>query len=163
MVLNFQPLVTPISPYELIFQALDQGDVDAGLIIHEGRLTYKEHGLHKILDLGEWWSTQTQGLPLPLGANAIRRNLGPQVIKEVSRLLRESIAHALQNREASIDWLLQRNGPLNTRERVSRYLHMYANGRTLDYGPVGQKAVQLYLDKAHERGLLPSALVDFAP
>lgn len=163
MILDFQPIVTPISPYELIFEALEQNIVDAGLIIHEGRLTYEEHGLHKVLDLGEWWSKATGGLPLPLGANAIKRELGPQAIKEISALLKQSIQYALENRDESIEWLLARKGPLNTYAKVSTYLDMYANQRTLDYGRDGRLAVQDYLDRAHQKNLLPQTTVDFAP
>jgi len=163
MVLDFKPVVIPITPYERIFEALERGEVDAGLIIHEGRLTFQDHGLHQVLDLGEWWSTNTGGLPLPLGANAIKRSLGSTQIREVSELLRKSIQHALSDRDAAISWLLQRKGPLATYERVSNYLDMYANQRTLDYGVDGQVAVQRFIDHASQRGLLQQVDVDFAP
>jgi 1,4-dihydroxy-6-naphthoate synthase len=163
MVLEFQPVVIPITPYQRIFDALDAGEVDAGLIIHEGRLTFGDHGLHSVIDLGQWWAESTGGLPLPLGANTIKRSLGPVAIREISQILRESIAFGLADREGSIAWLLARNGPLDTADRVSKYLSMYANQRTLAYGPTGQAAVQHYLDQAASKGLLAPAFVDFAP
>ena len=163
MITEFIPEVVPITPYERIFEAMERGEVDAGLIIHEGRLTYEDRGLFKVLDIGEWWYEHTRGLPLPLGANAIKRSLGSVHITAISSYLRESIRHALQDRTAAIQWLLDRKGPLNTETRVSQYLHMYANERTLDYGKEGRDAVQTYLTLAHERGLLPQAVVDFAP
>jgi 1,4-dihydroxy-6-naphthoate synthase len=143
--LDFEPVVTPITPYTRIFEALRAGEVDAGLIIHEGRLTYEDEGFHRVIDLGEAWSAATGGLPLPLGANAIHRRLGSARIAQVSRLLRASIAHALDHREAAIDWLLARGGALRTRALVDRYLSMYANARTLDYGPDGRHAVGVLL------------------
>jgi 1,4-dihydroxy-6-naphthoate synthase len=157
MVPGIEPVVTPITPYSRIFEALRAGDVEAGLVIHEGRLTYADEGFVQIAELGEWWLAET-GLPLPLGGNAIRRDLGEERIAVVSAVLRESIADALRNREDAIDWLLDRGGALRTRERVDRYLGMYANSRTLDYGPDGRRAIQLLLTRlGYDRD------VDFAP
>ena len=163
MIVDFTPVVIPITPYQRIFDAIADNEVDAGLIIHEGRLTYQDYGLHKILDLGEWWAEKQGGLPLPLGANAIKRKLGSQHIKEISALLRQSIEHALTHRDDAIQWLLSRNGPLTTRQRVSEYLDMYANDRTLDYGTDGRVAVQRFIDLAAREGLLDAVTVDFAP
>jgi 1,4-dihydroxy-6-naphthoate synthase len=161
---GIEPVVTPIVPYARIFEALRTGEVDAGLVIHEGRLTYEDEGFTKVVDIGEWWAAQTQGLPLPLGANAIRRDLGGDVIKDVSALLRQAIAHGLAHRDEAIDWLLERGGALRTPERVSRYLDMYANGRTLDYGPDGRRAMTVFFDRACDHGILdvPPQL-DYAP
>ena len=106
MIVDVQPVVVSITPYERIFEALRDGEIDAGLIIHEGRLTYEREGFVKVLDIGEWWATQTGGLPLPLGGNSIKRSLGPEVIRDVSDLLRRSIAHGLEHLDESVDWLV---------------------------------------------------------
>jgi 1,4-dihydroxy-6-naphthoate synthase len=156
------PVTVPITPYARIFEAIDAGEVEAGLVIHEGRLTYEDLGLHRVVDIGAWWKEQT-GLPLPLGGNVISRALGDD-IPEVSRILRASIAHALENRDDAIAWLMARGGALNTAERVSEYLHMYANGETLEYSPAAREGVARLYAEAHSAGLLPSAVpVDFAP
>ena len=160
---DLEPVVTPIVPYRLIFDALGRGEIDAGLVIHEGRLTYEDEGFHAVVDLGEWWAQQTGGLPLPLGGNCIRRGLGEPTITEVSHLLRAAIDHALQDRDAAIDWLLAQGGALRTPERVSRYLDMYANQRTLDYGPEGRRAIDAFLARAAAVGVLPAVgPVDFS-
>ncbi len=156
------PVVIPIEPYARVFDALDAGEVDAALVIHEGRLTYEDRGLVRLAELGESWAAATDGLPLPLGGNAIRRGLGEHVAP-VSRLLQASIAHALADRDAAIAWLLARGGALATPERVDRYLSMYANARTLDYGEDGRRAIRHLFAWAAERGLLPPVPpVDFA-
>lgn len=154
----------PIAPHERVFEALETGEVDFALLIHEGRLTYGTRGLQKVIDIGEAWAQTSQGLPLPLGANVIRRDLGPDTIRELSELMRQSIRFALEDREASIDWLLAKGGALSTRDQVSRYLSMYANERTLDYGEDGRKAIELLFRRAVDAGFL-SAMppVDFAP
>ena len=164
MVPGIEPVVTPIVPYSLIFDALRSGEIDAGLVIHEGRLTYEDEGFTQVVDLGEWWAAETGGLPLPLGANAIRRDLGQQTIAEVSDLLRRAIAHSLEHRGEAIDWLIARGGALRTPERVSRYLDMYANQRTLDYGPEGRRSIVDFYQRAAAAGILEQApTVDFAP
>ena len=158
MLPEVDPVVTPISPYHLIFDELRAGRVDAGLIIHEGRLTYEDEGFALVADQGEWWAEQTGGLPLPLGGNSIARRLGAETIARVSDLLRQSIAHGLEHRDEAIDWLLERDGPLDTRERVDEYLGMYANQRTLDYGPEGRAGIEELLRRIGWDGA-----VDFAP
>ena len=158
LVIDVDPVTVPIAPYELTFEVLRSGDVEAALLIHEGRLTYDALGFHKVLDLGEWWAEQTGGLPLPLGGNTIRRSLGEDVIEEVSRDLYRSIEHALDNREDSIQWLLTQSSALKTRDEVSEYLDMYANGRTLDYGSEGRQGIARFLERI---GL--SGEVDYAP
>lgn len=157
------PTVVPITPYQAIFEALDAGEVDAGLVIHEGRLTYPDLGFHKVVDIGEWWKTQT-GLPLPLGGNVIRRALGPDRIAQASEIMRLGIQHALDNRQESIQWLLSKGGALPDSERVSEYLDMYANAETIGYSErARQGLVELYR-RAHLAGLLPEPVpVDFAP
>jgi 1,4-dihydroxy-6-naphthoate synthase len=141
-----EPIVTPITPYELIFDALRSGEVDAGLVIHEGRLTWREQGFHLVCDLGIAWS-ERYGLPLPLGANAIRRDLGADTLREVSAVLRDSIRHGLDHRDEAIDWLMRTGSVLQTREAVGQYLSMYANERTLDWGVDGRRAIDLLLEK----------------
>ena len=160
---DFEPSVVPITPYERIFEAIDAGDVDAGLVIHEGRLTFQELGFHRIVDIGHWWKEQT-GLPLPLGGNVIARSLGDAQIAEASRILRASIAHALDNRDEAIAWLLAKGGALTSAERVSTYLDMYANGETLEYSDEARQGLAELYRRAHAAGLLPQPVpVDFAP
>jgi 1,4-dihydroxy-6-naphthoate synthase len=151
---DLQTEVVPITPFERIFEALESGAVEAGLLIHEGRLTYERRGLHRILDVGEWWQSTT-GLPLPLGGNVIRRALGEAVIAEVSSVLRDSIAHALEHREEALDVLVAASagGGLD-RAGLSRYLDMYANQDTLDYGETGRRAVAELFARAAGAGLL---------
>ncbi len=152
------PVIIPITPYERIFDALRAGEVDAGLVIHEGRLTYERQGFHKVVDLGEWWAQDAGGLPLPLGANAIRRDLGPELIERVSRLLAAGIRDALDDRAAAIDWLIERGSALKTPAEVDRYLQMYANERTYDYGEAGRDGIARLLNLLGYRDP-----VDFAP
>ena len=161
---DVQPVVIPIEPYERTFRAVHHGEVDVALIIHEGRLTYEDEGLASIVDLGAWWADDTDGLPLPLGGNAIRRDLGEVQIREISDLLRRSIADALEHRDDAITWLLARGGALKTESRVSEYLDMYANQRTLDYGEVGRQGVRTLFERAVAQGYLDEMPpVDFAP
>lgn len=142
-----------VLPFDEIIPAVQQGKVGAGLIIHEGQLLYRGLGLHKILDLGAWWKKST-GLPLPLGGNLIRRDLGPKKIRAVSKLLRESIAYALGHREEALHYALQFGRGLDP-ERTDRFVSMYVNERTLDYGNDGRRAVQLFLDRGFEAGAIP--------
>ncbi|MEN0061806.1 MAG: MqnA/MqnD/SBP family protein [Myxococcota bacterium] len=161
---DIEPVVIPIEPYSRTFEAVHQGEVDTALIIHEGRLTYEDEGLRSIVDIGEWWASDTDGLPLPLGGNAIRRDLDAATIQEVSDLLRRSIADALDHRDEAIAWLLARGGALKTEARVSQYLDMYANQRTLDYGEAGREGVRRLFERAVAAGFLDRMPpVDFAP
>ena len=146
---DLTPVVVPIVPYARIFDALRDGTIEAGLIIHEGRLTYEDEGFHKVLDIGEWWDADSGGLPLPLGGNAIRSDLPLQDQTRISALLRDSIAHALDHRDDAVQWLIDRGSALRTPERVREYLDMYANGRTLDYGADGREAVCAFLRRTH--------------
>lgn len=158
MITKTQPIVVPITPYSRIFDALRDGSVDAGLVIHEGRLTYADEGMYRVIDIGEWWHENTNGLPLPLGANTIRRSLGQDVIRDVSALLKESIVHGLNQRDDAIQWLLDKNGALTTYSAVDEYLGMYANARTVDYGSDGRRAI----DELFQRSGV-DITVDYAP
>jgi 1,4-dihydroxy-6-naphthoate synthase len=147
---------TQVMPFDEILPAVARGDVEAGLLIHEGQLTYGDEGLHEIVNLGEWWSAETDGLPLPLGGNAIRRDLEPELAKRVSHLLRESIRYALEHREESLDYALEFARDMETRRHLAdEFVGMYVNQRTLDYGDDGRRSVQLFLDRGYEAGLIP--------
>ena len=151
----FQPDFTEhVIPFDQIFEAVRTGAAEVGLIIHEGQLTYASHKLHKIVDLGEWWN-QITGLPLPLGGNVIRRDLNSEDARELSRLLRESIQYALLHREEALKYAMEFARDLDV-ETANRFVGMYVNERTLDYGEEGRRAVQLLLDRAFEAKLIPS-------
>jgi 1,4-dihydroxy-6-naphthoate synthase len=153
---------TVVMPFDQIQEAVARGDVAAGLLIHEGQLTYADEGLKKIVDLGEWWAAENEGLPLPLGGNVIRRDLGPETIKTVSALLHESIAYGLNHREEALDYAMQFGRGLD-RAKADRFVGMYVNDLTLNYGDNGRKAVKLLLDRAHKAGIIPHAVtVEFA-
>ena len=148
--------------FDRIQDAVREGEVAAGLLIHEGQLTYESEGLKKIVDLGEWWAERTSGLPLPLGGNVIRRDLGPSTIARVSRLLRASIAYALEHREEALDYALQFGRGLD-RAKADRFVGMYVNELTLDYGDRGRAAVQRLFDEAWEKRLIPKKIdVEFS-
>ena len=150
----FQPdFEEVVVPFDRIMDAVERGDVDAGILIHEGQLTYAEQGLHLIVDFGVWWREMT-GLPLPLGGNVIRRDLGVKDIKEISRLLKASIQYSLNHREEALKYALEFARGLDT-ALADRFIGMYVNERTLDYGQEGREAVQLFLDKAYEAGVIP--------
>jgi 1,4-dihydroxy-6-naphthoate synthase len=157
----FNPeLRTETVPFDQIIPAILAGTYEAGLIIHEGQLTYSSSGLYKVLDLGIWWR-ETTGLVLPLGGNAIRRSLGAASHKIISKALRDSIRHALDHREQALEYAMQFARDLDTR-LASRFVSMYVNDRTLDYGPDGREAIRKLLDLGHERGIIPIApQVDF--
>ncbi len=155
---DFEPVVTP---FDRIMDAVRSGHVDGGLLIHEGQLTYAREGLYKTADLGEWWF-QTTGLPLPLGGNAIRKDLGAAHIRDISRLLHESIRYALDHREEALGYAMKYARDLD-KELADRFVGMYVNARTLNYGEGGRRSVQLFLDKAYERQLIPRPVrVEFA-
>jgi 1,4-dihydroxy-6-naphthoate synthase len=145
---------TEVVPFDHILEHVAAGKADVGLIIHEGQLTYADDGLHLVADLGEWWAGETDGLPLPLGGNVIRRDLGPDLIREASRLLRASIAYGLEHRAPALAHAGQYGRGLDD-DRTDEFVGMYVNQRTLDYGPDGRKAVQLFLDRGHEAGVIP--------
>src|SRR5215471_6490602 len=143
-----------IVPFDKIIQAVSDRVCDAGLLIHEGQLFYQDHGLHKVLDLGEWWHEHTDGLPLPMGGNAIRRDLGEQTIREVSDLLRESIRYSLDNREDALQYALQFAREMDP-ELADRFVAMWVNDLTLDYTDRGREAVSRLLAEGHKRGIIP--------
>ena len=150
----FQPdFEEVVVPFDQIMDAVKRGDVDAGLLIHEGQLTYADEGLRLIVDFGAWWRELT-GLPLPLGGNIIRRDLGTENINEISRLLKASIQYSLDNRNEAMEYALEFARDLD-RATADRFVGMYVNERTLDYGQEGRKAVQLFFDKAYEAGIIP--------
>jgi 1,4-dihydroxy-6-naphthoate synthase len=151
---------TEVVPFDKIIPAILAGKYDAGLIIHEGQLTYTSSGLYRVLDLGVWWR-ETTGLVLPLGGNAIRRSLGAESHRIISKALRDSIQHALDHREQALEYAMQFARDLDS-SLANRFVSMYVNDRTLDYGADGRKAIRKLLDLGHERGIIPIApLVDF--
>jgi 1,4-dihydroxy-6-naphthoate synthase len=157
----FAPKIeTAVVPFDRIIPEVLAGKYEAGLIIHEGQLTYERSGLKRILDLGKWWHEQTR-LPLPLGGNAIRRELGPELIKQVTRALRDSIQYALDHREPALAYAMQFARDLDT-QMADRFVGMYVNNRTLDYGEDGKRAVVKLLDMGYQAGIIPhKPAVDF--
>ena len=151
-------LRVPISPYEAIFEAIAEGRVDAGIIIHEGRLTFGDRGLHLVADLGVWWMEQT-GLPLPLGANVIRRDLPSDVLTRAVRVLQESIRWGLEHREEMIDYLIghvNRPNEVATHRLLDQYLAMYANDETLVYPEDARRGIQEVFDRGYAAGVIPN-------
>jgi 1,4-dihydroxy-6-naphthoate synthase len=151
-----------VVPFDEIEQFVKEGHADAGLLIHEGQLTYSDNGLRKIVDLGEWWSARTGGLPLPLGGNIIRRDLGSETIRKVSKLLHDSIAYALAHRKDAVEYAQQFGRGLD-KEKTDRFVGMYVNDLTLGYGERGRQAVERLMTEAYEQGLIPKSVpVQFA-
>jgi len=144
-----------VVPFDAIGQAVLDGKVDAGLLIHEGQLTYESEGLHKIVDLGEWWFARTGGLPLPLGGNIIRRDLGAETMARVSKMLHDSIAHALNNRSAAVEYAQQFGRGLD-RKDTDTFVGMYVNQLTLDYGSRGRAALERFFTESFEKGFIPN-------
>jgi 1,4-dihydroxy-6-naphthoate synthase len=149
-----------VVPFDQIIPQVLEGKFEAGLIIHEGQLTYSKAGLHRIVDLGKWWQKVT-GLPLPLGGNAIRRALGPQLMLSVGAALRDSIQYALDHRDEALAYAMQFARDLDS-QLADKFVGMYVNERTLDYGPDGREAVRRLLDMGHKAGIIPHpARVEF--
>lgn len=144
---------TVVIPFDKIMDAVESGEVAAGLLIHEGQLTYSARGFNKVIDLGEWWMAET-GLPLPLGGNAIKKSLGPELIATVSRLLRESIEYGLADRQVAVRHSMKYGRGMEE-QLTDKFVGMYVNDYTIDYGERGRKAVQLLLERAHEAGIIP--------
>jgi 1,4-dihydroxy-6-naphthoate synthase len=144
-----------VVPFDRIFDALARGEADAGLIIHEGQLTYGTTGFVLSADLGQWWHAETGGLPLPLGGNAVKKSLGPKAIAELSVILHESIKYGLDHRAAGVEHALPLGRGLD-RALADKFIGMYVNELTLDYGPRGEKGVREFLDRAHHAGLIPA-------
>ena len=150
----FQPdCITVTIPFDEIEDAVHRGEVEVGLLIHEGQLTYVDSGLHLWADLGAWWLEDT-GLPLPLGGNAVRRDLGAEVTAQIARDLRASIVYALEHRAPALAHAKQYNRGIGD-ERTDTFVGMYVNQWTVDYGPRGRQAVQLLLDRGYEAGVIP--------
>jgi len=151
---------TVVVPFDKIIPSIIAGEYDAGLIIHEGQLTYGDNGLVKALDLGHWWREQT-GLPLPLGGNAIRRALGEETIRTATNALRDSIQHALDHREEALSYAMQFARDLDL-SLADKFVGMYVNERTLNYGEDGREAIRKLLQMGYDRGIIPvQAKVDF--
>ena len=147
---DFEAIFTP---FDQIEDAVVNGDVDMGLLIHEGQLTFGQRGLHLIADMGEWWFGET-GFPLPLGGNVVRKDLGVDLIARLSRHLRASIAYSLEHRAAALDHAMQYARGLD-RSKADTFVGMYVNEWTLDYGERGREAVRLLLKRGHEAGVIP--------
>ncbi|MCD6353636.1 MAG: ABC transporter substrate-binding protein [Proteobacteria bacterium] len=157
----------PIVPFNRIFNAIDQGEVDAGLLIHEGRLLYSQSGYHLIADIGEWWFQKT-GLPLPLGGTVIKKSLGEETICSISSCLKRSIQYALNNRDSVLESILNQKNrkrkDIFSKELIDEYLYLYANEDTLDYGEDGREAIQTFLNMSFKANLLPEKVkAEFTP
>jgi 1,4-dihydroxy-6-naphthoate synthase len=157
----FNPQIETVTvPFDRIIPEILAGKYEAGLIIHEGQLTYSSSGLRKVLDLGVWWR-ETTGLVLPLGGNAVRRSLGAKALHIVTKAVRDSIQHGLDHREEALEYAMQFARDLDAR-LASRFVSMYVNERTLDYGPDGRQAIRKLLDLGYESGIISVApMVDF--
>ncbi len=145
-----------VLPFDEILNAVEEGKFDAGLIIHEGQLTFQNQGLHLVVDLGVWWQEKT-GLPLPLGGNVVRRDLGEETIREVSRLLRESIKYGLEHRQDALDYALQYARDMD-KDLADKFVGMYVNDWTIDYGDRGREAVHRLLEEAHKAGIIEQSV-----
>ncbi len=145
-----------VMPFDQIITAVAEGSFEAGLIIHEGQLTFQNQGLQLVVDLGVWWQEKT-GLPLPLGGNVVRRDLGAETMRQISRLLKESIRYSLEHRDAALDYALQYARDMD-KNLADRFVGMYVNDWTLDYGPRGREAVRRLLEEGHKAGVIPSAV-----
>ena len=152
---------TEVVPFDRILEGVRDGRHAAGLIIHEGQLTYADDGLHKVIDLGAWWKAET-GLPLPLGGNVIRKDLGEATIATLAALLKRSIEHGLEHRAAALTYAMEFGRGLG-RARADRFVGMYVNEWTRDYGPEGRRAIVLFLERGYEAGVIPHRVkVEFA-
>lgn len=164
---EFEPVVVPIAPYARAFEELRAGTIDAALLIHEGRLFYEREGTAKVVDIGEAWAAETGGLPLPLGGNAIRRDLGPELVERISRVCRSSIRWAADHADEVTRALLAAETRADVgldKASLDRYLAMYANADTLDAPADVRKAIDVLFDRGRSAGLLPEdARADFAP
>jgi len=153
LLLGREGFVPRVVMFDRIPQAVAQGEFEAGLVIHEGQLTWAREGLHLVVDLGSWWLERT-GLPLPLGGNVIRRDLGPGMIREIHRILRESICYGLAHRAEALEYALGFGRGLD-RQLADRFVGMYVNAWTVDYGPRGRQAVRRLLDEGAAAGIVP--------
>ncbi len=150
----YQPEFEPVEiAFDEIEEAVTRGDVDAGLLIHEGQLTYSKGGLHLWVDMGEWWFEET-GLPLPLGGNAVRRDLGDEVVRAISQDLRASIVYGLEHRQEALDYAMRYARGLD-RTLADEFVGMYVNDYTVDYGEKGRRAVHTLLERGADAGIIP--------
>lgn len=149
-----EPFEYVVLPFNEIMEATARGEVEAGLLIHEGQLTHGELGLHSVVDLGRWWKDET-GLPLPLGVNAIRKDLPPEVQRRASRALHASIAHGLEHRQKALDHAMQFARDMQ-QQTADTFVGMYVNHWTVDMGEAGRRSIQLFLDRGAARGLIPT-------
>jgi 1,4-dihydroxy-6-naphthoate synthase len=143
-----------VVPFDRILSTVAAGDADAGLVIHEGQLTFGDSGLHKVLDLGLWWADRTAGLPLPLGGNVVRKDLGQGVMRDLTRILSDSIRFGLEHRSEALEYALGFGRGLET-GLADRFVGMYVNDLTLDYGERGRKAIERFLSEGAAAGLVP--------
>ena len=157
----FEPRFEPVPmAFDTILEAVRSEAVDAGLLIHEGQLLFSQAGLHRVVDLGHWWLEQT-GLPLPLGGNAVRRALGPEVGQQIARVIRQSVSYALEHRDAALNYAMQFARDMDA-EMADKFVGMYVNRWTLGYGERGRQAVRELLARGAQAGLIPgSAEVEF--
>jgi 1,4-dihydroxy-6-naphthoate synthase len=156
---NFEPVFIP---FDQIMDAVKSGQVDFGLVIHEGQLTHFAEGLHKVLDLGEWWHQET-GLPLPLGVDVIRKDLGAETMREFALLFKESIQHSLQNRKPALEYAIQYGRGLSE-DLNDRFVGMYVNDRTVEIGADGEAGFRRLLDEGFKKGILPKPVaIEFVP
>lgn len=147
-------LNTTVLPFDAIGPAVTSGEVDAGVVIHEGQLTWQDEEFVNLVDLGVWWAGETGGLPLPLGGNTVRRDLGDEAMVEVARLLKESIVYSLEHRDGALDYALDYGRGLS-REKADRFVGMYVNELTVDYGERGREGMKVFLQRAYDEKLIP--------
>ena len=153
-------VATRVVPFDRILAEVREGRADVGLIIHEGQLTYGGQGLHKVVDLGAWWKDET-GLPLPLGGTAVRRDLGPEMMARLTRLVRETVRHSLAHRPQALEYAMSFARGMDPGV-ADRFVGMWVNDMTLDMGERGRRAVQAFLDRGHAAGIIPQrVVVDF--
>lgn len=150
----FEPGVqTRVIPFDRILDSMERGEVEAGLLIHEGQLSYRDLGFKKVVDFGEWWQVET-GLPLPLGGNVIRRDLGHPLMEEIAGDIQGSIRYALDHRDEALEYALEFSRGLDP-QRADRFVGMYVNDLTLDYGEAGRQGIRTLLGRAYEQGIIP--------
>lgn len=156
----FQPALNNIVvvPFDKIMDAVQEGQADVGLLIHEGQLTFQEMGFELVVDLGKWWFEQTAGLPLPLGGNVVRKDLGAEQMKTATRLLQDSIKYSLANRPAALEYAMQFARDLK-KQQADKFVGMYVNDLTVDYGENGRKALRLLFDQAFKSGIIAQPVV----
>jgi 1,4-dihydroxy-6-naphthoate synthase len=147
-------LVYDVIPFDEIIPAVEAGKYEAGLIIHEGQLTFQNNGLHLVVDLGVWWKART-GLPLPLGGNVVRKDLGKPMMEEISRLIKQSIAYGLEHRKEALQHAKKYARDMGD-DLADRFVGMYVNDWTLDYGPRGREAIRKLLDEGYKAGIIPN-------